>query len=569
MSDSEHDTNAAALSESSGWWSVISPPRRSLDVLAAVLTGVASAFALSGPGNAWLSWIAVVPALCCLYRSGFWRAFLFGAVAGVVETAAIWYWLAIITKQMLASVWLGIMFLSVLGLIYAVHFGTLYALIACVMRGMGRSRRTILRALLVVLIACLWAAFEYGHTALMMLISHIFPLPMGYAQWRTPAVIQVASIAGVYGVSFLIVLCNAALADSLFRRRFALIPWVAGFLLLCLLGGYLRLRYVSHDAVQGQSVAVAVLQGNIPAFDKFDRSKSSFLAHRYLELGGLANSTHPDLIVWTESAVPWPLQEDDELVTTMLRVTEPSHACHILGATFPIKGFTNKYYNSVFLVQPDGDITSQYDKRNLIPFLERTIHLSIMPASGTIHPAGREYVVGPRPPYLDSPFGRIGVMVCNENLYPPVARESAQHGGEFLVQLANDAWFLESSPINQHFAIALFRAVETGRDTVIANNVGISAIIDSCGRIKTRSEMRTHVCLSGKVERRKERTFYVLYGDLFAQVCAGISVVAVALSLVVYRRPVPDGDGRSAGAGARPPDAEDAVAGRNRRRDKG
>lgn len=545
---------------------LIAPPRRSFDVLAFVLTGLMIGVVLGGKDRFWVAWVALAPALCVLYRSGFKRAFLFGVVAGITQCIALWYWVAVITKQMLQSVWIGIIFMTFLCVFFGLLFGMFYSLVSCLIRALGRGTGVVSRLGLPIAIACLWIALEYGYSTLLFLAAQVFPMGIGYSQWNHPSVIQLASITGVFGISFLIVAFNAAVADDLYRRRLALVPWVGGFIVLCICAGHLWLRASPQGSQKERQLTVTVLQGNIPAFDKFDRRKAGFLAHRYLELGEQANRTRPDIIVWTESAIPWPLREDDDLMTTMLRITEPSHAYHILGATFPVEGASNTYYNSVFFVHPNGDITAQYDKRNLLTFVERTIHIPIMPASGTIHPAGRKYLSGTRPPLIESPVGRFGVMLCNENLYAPVARESIALGGEYMVHLANDAWFLEDGPIDCHFGVALFRAVETRRDTVIANNIGISAIIDAYGRILTRSEKRTHACLTGKINRRGGKSFYVMVGDLFAQFCACLGLVAVIFSCAFAPRA--DGAGRSQETGNGKPESRDSRVRKQGRRDE-
>lgn len=384
-------------------------------------------------------------------------------------------------------------------------------------------------------IASLWVAFEFLYTTLLVLTRQATPLGIGYTQWNHPLILQIVSLTGYYGVSFLIVLFNISITDDLWRKRLCLTPLALGIVVLCIGGGYLRIKTATSSQYDA-GINVSILQGNILPYDKFDQKKADFIAHRYLELGQLSNRTKPQLVVWTESAIPWPLREDDDLMTTMLSVTEQSGAYHILGTTLQVPNESNTYYNTVLFVHPDGKITSQYNKRYLLTFVEKTVRLPlIMPASGTIHPATRKYRAGTLPPILHSPFGRIGVMVCNESLYPPAARQSALAGAKFIVLLSNDAWFRENVPIDNHFAVTLFRVVETGRDLIIANNVGNSGIIDAFGRIIMRSEKRVHLCLSGTVQKRIGKTFYVRHGDLFATLCSCIAFCSITLCFLIKR----------------------------------
>lgn len=512
--------------------------RRSFDVFLVMFSAVTISIASMGKDRFWIPWICLIPAFFVLYRSNFTRAFRFGALAGAIKCITIWFWVITVTKYMLKTMWSGIVFLAGLTLLYSLLFGIMYSLISYILRTF-RNRYTCLSRLVIgMATASLWVALEFLYTTLLILTGQAMPLGIGYTQWNHPLILQIVSLTGHYGVSFLIVLFNISIADDIWRKRLCLTPFAVVIVGLCIVFGYLRIQTASSSQYDA-SINVSILQGNIPPYDKFDQKKANFIAHRYLELGQLSNRINPQLIVWTESAIPWPLREDDDLMTTMLRVTAQSGAYHILGTTLQVPNESNTYYNTVLFVHPDGQITSQYNKRYLLTFVEKTVHLPlIMPASGTIHPATRKYRSGTLLPILHSPFGRIGVMVCNESLYPSAARQSVLAGAKFITLLANDVWFREDVPIDCHFMVTLFRAVETGRDLIIANNVGNSGIVDAFGRIIIRSEKRVHLCLSGTVQKRIGKTFYVRLGDIFATVCSCIAFCTITFCFLIKKQTI-------------------------------
>jgi len=296
--------------------------------------------------------------------------------------------------------------------------------------------------------------------------------------------------------------------------------------LACLVyGGYrLSARPPSPpDAV----VRVAVLQGNIPAGVKWDDRQGDMIAGRYLDLCRRADDLRPDLVIWTETAIPWPLESGDDLLEEALRRTTGSGASHIVGSPAPAEG--GGYVNSAFLILPDGEVIARYDKERLLYFVEK------MPATGSgasAGPGAASYIAGEGSAPLDTPRGKAGVTICNENFYPELNRRLVREGAEFLVNLTNDAWWPDRFRLTGHFLFNVLRAVENRRATVVASNVGISALIDDRGRVLKSSPIREPYLLDGEIEKSRELTFYSRRGDVFAVsslLAAGGGVIWCAL----------------------------------------
>jgi len=124
------------------------------------------------------------------------------------------------------------------------------------------------------------------------------------------------------------------------------------------------------------------------------------------------------------------------------------------------------------------------------------------------------------------------MSICNENFYPDKVRRTVRGGAEFLVNLTNDAWWPDRFRLTGHFLFNVLRAVENRRATVVASNVGISALIDDRGRVLKSSPIREPYLLDGEIEKSRELTFYSRRGDVFAVsslLAAGGGVIWCAL----------------------------------------
>jgi apolipoprotein N-acyltransferase len=287
--------------------------------------------------------------------------------------------------------------------------------------------------------------------------------------------------------------------------------------------GAARLALADRDRAT-RPIRVAILQGNIPPYMKYDRKQSGELAHRYLELGAQAARHRPDLIVWSEAAIPWAFEEDDDLGGAMLEATRETQACHVLGAVSHAPGTAGLHHNSAFLMMPDGRVTDRYDKIGLVPFTERAVRIPGANPSGRLHPSTRGLVPGKTLRPMRTPFGKVGVSICNESFYGTWTRTTVRKGAKLLVNLGNDVWIQSDVVLRQHFAANILRAVESGRDMVVANNPGVSGIIDCWGRTQVTSEIREAGCWAGTVSMRAGRTVYTRIGDLLVLVCLGMAV---------------------------------------------
>jgi apolipoprotein N-acyltransferase len=130
---------------------------------------------------------------------------------------------------------------------------------------------------------------------------------------------------------------------------------------------------------------------------------------------------------------------------------------------------------------------------------------------------------------------RIGVLICYEVIFPPLARAMVQNNASILINITNDAWYGKSSAPYQHFSMAIFRAVENRRSLVRAANTGISGFIDPSGRIIESTDLFKDAVITQKVPMLDMKTFYSRFGDVFAMACLGLSVFFILFGLFKIR----------------------------------
>jgi apolipoprotein N-acyltransferase len=253
---------------------------------------------------------------------------------------------------------------------------------------------------------------------------------------------------------------------------------------------------------------------------------------RYRELTVAAAAAHPDLVVWPETATPFFFQQPGPLRQGVLDLAEEQHVYLLFGspAARQAPDGTVEEMNRAYLVSPQGRELAVYDKMQLVPFGEyvpfrRALFFvdKIVQAIGTIVPGLTPTVF--RLPAARSDV-RFGVLICYEDVFPALTRRFVDGGGQFLVNITNDAWYGWTAAPHQHLAQATFRAVENRVPLVRAANTGISAVIAADGRVRWRSPLFETDWHVEEIAWHDLRTFYARFGDVFAWACALASLAA-------------------------------------------
>lgn len=270
----------------------------------------------------------------------------------------------------------------------------------------------------------------------------------------------------------------------------------------------------------GQSIRVAMIQGNTAQDKKWDKHYKQEIIRNYVDL--TRKHWDADLIVWPESSVPAYYHHLLEFYEQLTKLSE-KHNSQLLIGTITADQDTGKYYNTV--VAP-GQPVQMYRKRHLVPFGE---YLPFQPVSGWIAqflemPMSNFSAGDDNQPLLKMNEMPFVTTICYEDSYPDM-NLSGMPEAAFIVNVTNDAWFADSIAPHQHLQHARMRSLETGRYTLRATNNGITAIIDPAGKIIESSPQFITTVLTGNITGRQGTTPYIMLGDfpvlviLFSLMC--------------------------------------------------
>jgi apolipoprotein N-acyltransferase len=334
-----------------------------------------------------------------------------------------------------------------------------------------------------ILFAVVWTVVEWlrGH------VLTGFPWNLMGTVWvGVPAVLQAASLVGVYGLSLLTVLVAAlpaALLDPAVPRRSAGGAVTAGLVLLAALGvwGQLRLNGASDAMVPG--VRLRLVQAAIDQRLKWAPGERQGNVARQIQLALSPADVPVTHVIWPETAVPFFVDRDRAARMAAASPTPPG-GLTITGAPRVDYGpdGTPRVYNSLFALDGAGTVVGHYDKFHLVPFGEYMPLGWLIPLTG-VATEGTGFSAGPGPVtlHLDGlpPFSPL---ICYEAIFPGEVVDPADRP-RWLLNLTNDAWYGLTAGPHQHFAIVSVRAVEEGLPLVRSANNGISGVVDAYGRV--------------------------------------------------------------------------------------
>jgi apolipoprotein N-acyltransferase len=174
----------------------------------------------------------------------------------------------------------------------------------------------------------------------------------------------------------------------------------------------------------------------------------------------------------------------------------------------------------------------RYDKIHLVPFGEYVPLSNLLFFIGSLGEGIGNFKPGKEIFNFSLPQGKFGVLICFEIIFPDLCRRFVKEGADFLVTITNDAWFGRTSAPYQHLSMATFRAIENRVFIARAANTGISAFIDPKGKIVEQGGIFTEEAINGTIRLSRERTFYTLYGDVFAWICCAFSILLLGYAFI-------------------------------------
>jgi apolipoprotein N-acyltransferase len=504
-------------------------PTRSFDYARASASGVLLALSFPRYGHPAIAWIALVPLLVALSGTTLRRAFTLGLVTGVVFFTGTLYW---ITGVMAVYGGLATPIAVLVNAALIAYLALFPAVFAIVVRRLmlAQGPAALMAAPLV------WVATELGRTYLLTGFPWVL---LGYSQTSVLPIAQLASVFGVYGVSMLVAAGSAALAAFAIGPAEARLSVRARPLLVVLVlvigvavWGSWRVA-ASEWTHTGQPIRVGMIQGNVDQAEKWDLQRAATIFEEYLRMTRQAIRDGAELVLWPESSTPFFFEQDRPGADQVRALARQARVSILFGSDQIERGVPNRYYNSAFLVGPDGTVGGVYRKMHLVPFgeyvpLQRLLFFAapLTEQVGTFSPGLNAELL----PVNGHP---VSVAICYEVVYPALVRQFVAGGSELLTTITNDAWFGPTSAPYQHFEQAAMRAIEEGRYLVRSANTGISGIVDPYGRVLERTAVYQPAVVVGEARFLRTSTFYSRHGDILAYAAA---VVTAALLLLARRQ---------------------------------
>ena len=486
----------------------------------------------------WLSWVALIPLLYALLtkprvqllvpgaksgygevtvRQGFWL----GYCCGVIWYGGTCYWVYHVMNSyggLSPAIAAGILVL------FCLYLGLYHGLFAALL--VRASRGGLVRAL--VAAPFLWVAVELARARITG-----FPWDlMGTTQVNNPGVSPViATVCGVYGISFVIAAVNACVVAAFLLRSSKAVG-------VAMVGIVIATAFTSGELVTKKlptpTHVATLVQVDLPLEMEWSPEVFDQTMGRLSDLSRQAvtkEDAEPRLIIWPES--PGPFFVMDPKFRVWMSALAQDRDAFIIAGSLGTSGALHpeELYNSAALIAPTGQFVSRYDKVHLVPFGEYVPFKRLFFFAKNLTKEVGAFTPGTERNVFNITQGdakaHVGVFICYESVFPDEIREFAANGADVFVNISNDGWFGSSGAARQGLNMARMRAIENRRWLLRATNTGITASIDPNGRIMADVARDKQTTLRAQYDLVTGTTFYTRRGDWFAWACAIISVLIV------------------------------------------
>ncbi|NBD37966.1 MAG: apolipoprotein N-acyltransferase [Verrucomicrobia bacterium] len=480
-------------------------------------------------------------------------------LAGFLSWATLLSWLRNVTDHLQTPLAGALGWFAVIALAAAVAvFFWFWGITALWMLRRVRGRPFLPRLGAMLALAGLWVVLEGLRGSLLT----GFPwLPLAASQWQRALLLQVVSLGGAAGLSFVLIAFNLGLA--LYLHRLWLMrrdPWWKRlcpefYLALALLFG--SIAYGLSAAGLGtrersEGPRLGFVQPAVGAAEKWTSALMEENLSTLADLSQYAVYLDAELILWPESPTPLPVKGNASMrrwTEDLVRATGRPLLMGNLAAEGSREGGDLRWYNAVFFATPEGGLLADryYAKQHLVPFGEYVPLARWLPFLSRVVPATGDFATGEGAvpiavggPEESFPRSRVGPLICYEDIFPELARANVKAGADWHFVVTNNAWFGEEGGAYQHAAHSILRAVETRRPVVRCGNAGWSGWIDEYGQIR-------HIVVDGdgsiyfqgvdvaefslsKFWRGKE-SLYLKGGYRFPWICLGLVLAGGALAI--------------------------------------
>jgi apolipoprotein N-acyltransferase len=363
---------------------------------------------------------------------------------------------------------------------------------------------------------------------------------IGYALTAGEVLMQSAALFGLYALNVVAVLIFAAPAvlapASTERRRNIVLPGLA-LVSMAALGVYGVIRLSHADDAFAPGVTVRIVQPALAQLQKWDPSQKEEVLSTYFRLSASTGAPLKPgtILVWPESAFPFPLTEDPGTLAAIAELL-PAGTTLVTGAyrqEFMPSGPT-KFYNSIYVIADDGTISGAYDKVHLVPFGEYVPAAELADRLGIRQIVPYGFSPGPARRALALPSGGSFLpLICYESIFSGALLGDGPRP-DFMLNVTNDGWFGRTTGPYQHFHQARVRSVEEGLPLVRVANTGISAVVDAYGRSISQTRLGETTMIEARLPKPIALPLYAQWR--LAVVLLSMAVcILVAATKILYR----------------------------------
>lgn len=479
--------------------------------------------------NFFTSWICYILLFISIYRETSKNIFKKGLVFGFVFSSLAFFWMIPGAERFTGhSVFYGIGVFLISLIFISLYFSLVLFGFAALKKSEEKFQSVIINAIGIASLFCVGEA-------LLMIISKGFPwfdIHSGNGLADNLYSIQPASLLGIHVLTFSVVFVNYLAAYFIMNRRYAKLYIPLIYIGVFLVTGYFLLNNFNNNTEKKNPFNVAFLAENIPPDIKWDDNTGNMLVQRLLDLNKSAVKMKPDMILWSESAIPWTYSKDDDLVKEILSITKPANATHIMGINTSIA--ENEVYNSAYCILPDGSVTSRYDKQYLLALIEKPLNGIIMPFFSSKGFVAKNDLEHSAP--LSTPYGKAGILICNEAAVPLAAAAMVKQGAEFLFNMSNDGWFNDTYIVRLHYYYARLRAVESRKDLVVNCNNGYSGLIQGSGEIIEQERSEEPFVKIVSVHPNSQISLASLVPDLLVYACVVYLFLLIIFTKIPFNK---------------------------------
>ena len=464
-------------------------------------------------GSLFIGFIALVPLFYVIYTTQKLKeSILQGGLFGLFSSVFIYFWLLFFEDF---SVWT----LSGVAAAHILYFIILTPVIALA------AKYKLFRPFLV---AGIWIGYEYLKS-----IGYLgFPWGLMAHSAEIAPFVQIADITGQWGVSFLIVLVNTMILETMLKRDKSIVyKWI--FTIILFTASFIYGFYINNTKIPAvRSITVLLVQQDADSWISGKEiesiKKGQDLTRSELE----RSSLKPDIVIWSENAFRYPYTEtsskykreplDDPFNLFLKNINIPV----LVGSPFVLNRETMSVLNAVILISPEGKILEYYGKSHPVPFAENipfwkfnivsSFFKNVIGINNEGWAMGEPNIIF-KLPLKNGENVSFGAPICFEDSFPYISRNFIKNGADLLINLSNDSWSKTVSGETQHLAAARLRTIENRRTLIRSTNAGVSTIIDPWGQMNHTLPLYTAETMTATIPVYKKEflTVYTILGDWF------------------------------------------------------